>query len=321
MDRRTFVGSVAGGLVAAPLMTLAAKVWQIGYLIPTRRADGTALLVLVNQTLAELGYVDGRTMRLEVRTAEDDLDRLPALAAELVQVHVDIILAVSPPAILAASRATKTIPIVMAFWGGEGLIESGIVASFARPGGNVTGVFMLAGELDGKRLELLLQGLPNARRIAVLNSSEKIAPEVRQAAQAARIELTMTAVPGPNGYEPIFAALARERVDAVLVPSDPRFYLERQQIIEAAAKHRIPAMYEWGDMARAGGLMAYGPIMAELQRRVALYADHILKGAKPAELPVEQPSKFELVINMKTATQLGLTIPPSLVVRADDVIQ
>ncbi len=324
MDRRTFISSVAGGLVAAPLMPWAQprKVWRIGYLIPTRRAAAdTTLLAQVSEALGELGYVDGRTVRLEVRTAEDDFDRLPALAAELVQAKVDIIVAVSPSAILAASRATKTIPIVMAFWGGEGLIESGIVASFARPGGNVTGVSMLADELEGKRLELLLQALPSARRIAVLDPGESVPLEVRQVAQAAKVDLRMTQVPGSTNYLPAFETMTTEHIDGVLVPSFPRFYLEHKQIIEAAARQRIPAIYEWGDMARAGGLMAYGPVFAELQRRVALYVDRILKGAKPADLPVEQPTKFELVINMKTAKALGLTIPQSLLLRADEVIQ
>ena len=326
MHRRRYIRLVAGGLLAAPLTLLGqttGKLWRIGYLTPARQAAGGTLQGQLTQALRELGYVDGQTMRLDVRAAEDDLDRLPELAAELVHAKVDIIIAVSPPAIRAASQATRTIPIVMAFWGGEGLIESRIIASFAKPGGNVTGVYMLAAELDAKRVELLLQALPHAREIAVLNPGPGWGTfmEVRRVARAAGVNLRTTQVPGSSGYEPIFEAMSKERADAILVPSFPRFYLEHPQIIAAAARHGIPAMYEWGDIARAGGLMAYGPVIAELQRRVALYLDQILKGAKPGDLPVEQPTKFELVINLKTAKSLGIAIPQSLLLRADEVIQ
>jgi len=327
MDRRTFIALFASAL-AAPCAVSAQssrKVWRIGYLSPTGGDAGDVLLGELRPALRALGYVDGENSLFEGRTAENDLTRLPSLAAELVRSKVDVIIAVSPVAILAASGATHTIPIVMAFWGGEGLLESGLVASFARPGGNVTGVYMLADELEGKRLELLLQAVPHARRIAVLNPGprpgETVAAWVRQAAEAAKVDLSLTQVPEPHQYEPVFESMRREHIDALLVPSFPRFYLEREQIIEAAAKQRIPAVYEWGNMARGGGLIAYGPVIADLQRRVAVYVDHILKGAKPGELPVEQPTKFELVINLKTARALGLTIPQSLLLRADEVIQ
>jgi len=208
------------------------------------------------------------------------------------------------------------------FGGGEGLIEFGIVASFARPGGNVTGVYMLAAELDAKRFELLLQALPNAMKVAVLNPGDGWTfTEVRQAAQAAKVQLHITDPPGSAGYDRVFDTMARARVDAVLVLSFPRFYFEHQRIIEAAAKRRIPAMYEWGEIARDGGLMAYGPVRAELTRRVAIYVDRILRGAKPGDLPIEQPTQFELVVNLKTAKALGLTIPQSILQRADEVIR
>ena len=328
MDRRTFIGAVAVGLAAAPPMALAQprrKVWRIGYLTPVGQAASTALLAPLSDALRKLGYVDDETVRFEVRATDGDLDRLPGMAKELVDAKVDIIVAVSPPAILAASRATKTIPVVMAFWGGPGLIESGTIASLARPGTNVTGVYMLGVELDSKRLELLLQGLPSARRIAVLNpgpgdGAERLA-ELRPVAQTAKVELRMTRIAGSKDYGSVFETMSADRVDAVLVPSFPRFYLERSQIIEAAARHRVPAMYEWGDMARAGGLMAYGPVFVELHRLIALYVDRILKGAKAADLPVEQPTEFELVINLKTAKALGLTISQSLLLRADEMIQ
>ena len=258
----------------------------------------------------------------EVRSAENNLDRLPELAAELVRAKVDIIVAVSPPAIVAAKQATSTIPIVMDFWGGEGLIESGVAASFARPGGNITGVYMLAAELDAKRFELLLEALPGARKVAVLNRGNGWPfTDVRQAARAAKIQLYITDTPGLEGYDLVFDAMARARVDALLVPSFPRFYFEHQRIIEAAAKRHIPAIYEWGEIAKDGGLMAYGPVFAQLNRRVAIQIDRILKGAKPGDLPIEQPTKFEFVVNLKTAKALGITIPESILVRADEVIK
>jgi len=295
-----------------------AKIARIGFLTP---ASGGVWPEFV-AALRALGYLENQTITFEVRAAGDNLDRLPELAAELVRSKVDIIVAVSPPAILAAKQATSAIPIVMGFWGGEGLIESGVIASFARPGGNITGVYMLAAELDAKRFELLLEALPSARKVAVLNPGDGWTfTQVRQAAQAARVQLHITDPPGSEGYDRVFDTMARAHVDAVLVLSFPRFYFEHQRIIEAAAKRRIPAMYEWGEIARDGGLMAYGPVIAELNRRVAIYVDRILKGAKPGDLPIEQPTKFELVVNLKTAKALGLAIPQSILQRADDVIR
>ena len=226
----------------------AAKVWRIGYLTPAEIPRATLI-----EPLRQLGYVDGQTARFEIRTAQNDLDRLPELAADVVRTPVDIIVAVSPPAIIVAKQATTTIPVVMAFWGGEGLIESGIVASFARPGGNVTGVYMLAAELDAKRFEFLLEAVPQARTVGVLNPGRGWSlTHLQQVAEAHRIELRISDVPGPEGYAAPFAALSQAQVDAVLVPSFPRFFREHQLIIEAAAKHRTPAIYEWGEMARRG---------------------------------------------------------------------
>jgi putative ABC transport system substrate-binding protein len=299
----------------------AGKAWRIGYLTPSDIPMETLIAAL-----RELGYVEGRTARFEIRTAQNDLERLPELAADLVRTPVDMIVAVSPPAIVAAKRATATIPIVMGFWGGQGLIESGVVASFSRPGGNVTGVYMLADELDVKRFELLLEAVPKARTVAMLNPGggwnvSRATEGMRQIAQSRGVQFLTSDVPGPGGYDATFAAMGKAKVEAVLVPSFPRFYREHRLIVEAAAKHRIPAIYEWGDMARGGGLIAYGPVIAELNRRVATYVDKIVKGAKPGDLPVEQPTKFELVINLKTAKALGITIPQALLLRADEVIQ
>jgi putative ABC transport system substrate-binding protein len=323
MDRRGFVGVVAGGFFVAAMGSPAAKaqpagkVWRIGYLTPSDIPRETLIAAF-----RELGYVEGRTARFEVRAAQNDLDRLPELAAELVRAPVDIIVAVSPPAILAAKQATTTIPVVMGFWGREGLIESGVVASFSRPGGNVTGVYMLAAELDAKRFDLLLEAVPKARTAAVLNTGLGWSlTRLQQIAEIHRIQLLISGVPGPDGYRATFATMSKAKVDAVLVPSSPRFFREHQLIVDAAAQQKIPAIYEWGEIARDGGLMAYGPVFVELNRRVAAYVDKILKGAKPGDLPVEQPTKFELVINLKTAKALGLTIPQALLLRADEVIQ
>jgi len=322
-DRRRFIISAALAALAAPAFAEAqtsAKVRRIGYLTPT---EVPAVRDSLIEALRQLGYVRGQTLSFEVHSADNDLGRLPQLASALARSNVDVIVAVSPPAIRAASQATRTIPIVMAFWGGEGLIESGIVGSFARPGTNVTGIYMLAAELDAKRLELLLDAVPSAKKVAVLNPGRDWGTfaEVRRIAQAARIQLYLSEEPDSSGYEGVFEAMAREQVDALLVPSFPRFFQEHRQIIEVAARRRIPAMYEWGEIARDGGLIAYGPVIAELNRRVATYVDKILRGAKPANLPIEQPNKFELVINLKTAKALGLAIPSSVLLRADQLVE
>jgi putative ABC transport system substrate-binding protein len=317
--------SAVGCLVTLTLLTVplaataqpAAKVWRIGYLTPAEIPWATLI-----DPLRQLGYVDGQTARFEIRSAENDLERLPALAADLVRTPVDLIIAVSPPAIVAAKQATTTIPVVMAFWGGEGLIESGVVAGFARPGGNVTGVYMLAAELDAKRCEFLLEAVPQARTVGVLNPGRGWSlTHLHRIAEARTIQLRTSDVPGPEGYDAAFVALRQAPVDAVLVPSFPRFYREHQLIIEAAAKHRLPAIYEWGDMARAGGLLAYGPVMADIHQRVATYVHKILQGAQPADLPVEQPTRFELVVNLKTAQALGLTLLPGVLLQANEVIR
>ena len=270
-----------------------------------------------------LGYIEGQTVAYEERSAEDDLGRLPGLAAELARLKVDVIAAVSPPAIQAAKQATNAIPIVMAFWGRSGLIESGIVASLARPGGNVTGVYMLAEELDGKRLELLLQAVPKVKKVGVLDPEAGFTlAEVRRVASALGVQLHITAVErGRGGYQRSFDSMAKVGVEALLVPSFPRFFKDVREIIDLAARRRIPAVYEWPSMAKDGGLMAYGPTFAELDGRVAAFVDRILKGAKAGDPPIEQPTKFELVFNLKTAKALGLTIPQSLLRRADEIIQ
>ena len=269
-----------------------------------------------------LGYVEGQTLVIDSRSADDDLDRLPKLAASLVQSRVDVIVAVSPPAIRAARQATDSIPIVMAFWGAGGLVESGLVASLTRPGGNVTGLYMLASELDGKRLEALLQVVPKARKVGVLDVPGLFSfPDVRKVADAHGISLHLVPVgAGHEGYSRAFDSLSRAGVEGLLVPSFPRFFREGRYIIDLTAQRRIPAVYEWSSMVDDGGLLALGPVITELDGRVAAFVDRILKGANPAVLPIEQPTKFELVINMKTAKALGLTIPPATLARADRLI-
>jgi putative ABC transport system substrate-binding protein len=319
---RALALSLLLALLAAPLAAEAQparKTHRIGWLTPTE-LEGTTRAF--REALRGLGY-DGPAVAVELRSAENDLERLPRLAAELVQSRVDVIVAVSAPAILAARRATDTIPIVMSFWGTTGLIESGIVASFARPGGNVTGVHMLAAELDAKRLELLLQTVPRARRAGVLDPGAGLTfAEVRKVAESGGVQLHVAPVGADrDGYQRAFESLAKARVEALLVPSFPRFFNEARKIVELAAQRRIPAMYEWSSMAREGGLMAYGPTLPELLGRVAAFVDRILKGASPAVLPVEQPTRFELTINLKTAGALGLTIPQAVLTRADEVIR
>ena len=274
------------------------------------------------EALHELGYIEGKNTVFETRLAENNLDLLSALAVQLVGLKVDVIVAVGPHAIKAANQATSTIPIIMAFWGTDGLIESRVVGSFARPGGNVTGVYMLASELDAKRLELLLQAVPKAKTIAVLDPGLGFTlTQVQQVAQASKAQLRIIEVPGDTGYDRAFESMIKARVDALLVPSLPRFAQDRRRIVALAARHRIPAMYEWSAIAEEGGLMAYGPTQMELDRLVAGYVDKVLRGTRPAELPIVQPTKFELLINMKTAKALGLTIPQTLLERAERVIE
>jgi putative ABC transport system substrate-binding protein len=240
----------------------------------------------------------------------------------MVNAKVDIIVAVSPPAIIAAKRATATIPIVMAFWGGEGLVESGVIGSMARPGGNVTGVTMLAEALEPKRLEFLLDAVPRARIVGVLDPGRGLAfDDLRAVADRSGVQLRFATLgQGGDAYLRAFDMLKEARAEGLVVPSSPRLFQDSRQIIDLAAARRLPAIYEWPDMADAGGLMAYGPTFAELNARVASFVQRILNGARPADLAIEQPSKFELVVNLRTAKAVGLTFPQPLLLRADRVI-
>ena len=278
------------------------------------------------QGLRDLGWVEGQNVLIEYRWAEGNLDRLPALAAELVRLKVDVILAAVETAAIAAKQATTTIPIVMAT-GGTDPVRSGLVASLGRPGGNVTGLAAFAGqEISGKQLQLLKEVMPTAVRVAVLwNSSNPVTvplwQETETAAGALGVTLLSLDVRGPRDYEGAFSAMTTWRAAAFLALSDVGTFTHRNQIVGLAAKSRLPAMYALREFVAAGGLMSYGPNISDMFRRAATYVDKILKGAKPADLPVERPTKFELVINMNTAKALDLTIPPSVLLQADQVIE
>jgi putative tryptophan/tyrosine transport system substrate-binding protein len=317
--------ALALGLLAAPLAAPAqqptAKNARIGLLffVPTPFLDEA-----FRQGLRELGYVEGQNIAIEYRSAEGKSERLPALAAELVRLKVDVIVAASPAATEAAKQATSTIPIVFAVSGDP--VAEGLVASLARPGGNLTGLATISGEVVGKQLELLKGVAPKISRVAVLQNPGNQAHlrALRQAEGAARalgLQLQIVEARTPPEIEAAFAAMRSQRAGGVLVLRDALFREQRAKIVALAAKNRLPAVYGLREEAEAGGLMAYGASTPQLFRRAATYVDRILKGAKPADLPVEQPTKFELVINLKAAKALGLTIPPSLLGQADEVIQ
>ena len=322
--RAALAAALVLGLLAAPLAARAqqppAKTARIGLLffVPTPLLDEA-----FRQGLRELGYIEGQNIAIEYRSAEGKSERLPGLAAELVRLKVDVIVAASPPATEAAKRATSTIPIVFAVSGDP--VAEGLVTSLARPGGNITGLATISPELVGKQLEMLKGVAPKVTRVAVLqNPSTGLHPvALRQAEDAARalgVQLQILEARTPSEIDAAFAAMSSQRAGGVLVLRDAMFRAQRAQIVALAAKSRLPAVYGFREQAEAGGLMAYGASVPQLFRRAATYVDKILKGAKPAELPVEQPTKYELVINLKTARTLGLTIPPSLLRRADQII-
>ena len=328
VHRRDFL-IAAGALLAAPLAAeaqQAAKVPRIGYLT-TSLGVSPQRPEAFRQGLRDLGYVEGRNLVIEYRDAEGKVDRLPALAAELVALKVDVIVTgASTLAARVAKEATRTIPIVFAAGDPVG---SGLVTSLARPGGNVTGLSAFAPELVGKRLELLKQAVPGVSRVAVLwqpgafgERTEK--DTLKRAEVAARdlgVPLQFVEARGPADFDRAFSDMTRARAGALTVLASNMFNSERRRLVDLAAEKRLPAVYSARELVDAGGLMSYGANLAELNRRAATYVDRILKGAKPADLPVEQPTKFELIINLKTAKALGLTIPPSLLLRADQVIE
>jgi putative ABC transport system substrate-binding protein len=329
ISRRAFISSVAGGLLAAPLVVEAqqsGKVSRIGILgnVPLTDPEGARLWGAFMHGLRELGYEEGRNITIEFRSSDGQYERLPALAAELVRLKVDVIVAPAAQNVLAAEQATRTIPIVMTYFGDP--VASGLVTSLGRPGGNVTGLSGLAPEIVGKQLELLKEMVPKVSHVAILwNPANQSHPlllrEAETGARSLRVQLQTLEVRGPDDFETAFAAVAKEPTGALLVPADGMFLLRRARITDLAARARLPAMYGLREYVDSGGLVVYAPSIRDNFRRAAVYVDKILKGAKPADLPVEQPTKFELVINLKTAKALGLTIPQSLLLRADEVIQ
>jgi putative ABC transport system substrate-binding protein len=303
------------------------KVPRIGYLSSGDAARDSSRSEAIRLALRERGYIEGQNIASEYRYAEGNLDRVPELAAELVRLKVDIIVVVGGPRwVRPAMNATKTIPIVMT---GAGIdpVEAGVVESLARPGGNVTGITLLSSELGGKRLELLKEAVPKVARVAVLYDPASLASvhELKEvlpvAARALGLTVRSWEVRAADGFEKVFAALNKERPDALYVLGGPLMGTNQKRIVGFALKSRLPSVYTSRTAVDAGGLMYYGADLADSYRRVAYFVDRILKGAKPADLPVEQPTKFELVINLKTAKQIGLTIPPEVLARATKLIK
>ena len=340
MERRVFLGTMAGGLLAAPLAAEAqqpAKVWRIGVILVGSISLAVPYLDAFRQGLRELGWVEGKNFALEVRAAEGKYERFPAFATDLGRLKVDIIVTSNAAAAWAAKNATSTIPIVMVNPGDP--VGQGLVASLARPGGNVTGLSMMAVDITGKELAILKEAIPQASRVSVLqnpaNADAEVArgispksttlvrmvEEVEGVARTLGIQLQVLSARSPEEFDGAFTTMIRGRSDALLVLADSMFFFHRTRLADLATKAHLPTMFNGAEYVEAGGLMSYATNNFHLWRRAAVYVDRILKGAKPADLPIEQPTKFEMIINMKAAKALGLTIPPALLVRADQVIQ
>jgi putative tryptophan/tyrosine transport system substrate-binding protein len=300
------------------------KVPRIGILPPGPISERVHLWEAFRQGLRELGYVEGQNIILVFPSGEVKPERLPHLAAELVNLKVDVIVAAAVVAVQAAKEATKTIPIVMPV--ASDAVETGLVASLARPGGNITGLTLISSQLSGKRLELLKEVVPRLSRLAVPSNptTAAVPPQMRETEVAARalgVQLQPLEVRGPDDFERVFQAATKERAGALITLDDAFVFTQRTRIVKLAAKSGLPAIYGLREFVDAGGLMSYAANTSDMYRRAAAFVDKILKGAKPADLPVEQPTKFEFVINLKAAKQIGLTIPPNVLARADKVIK
>ena len=328
MQRRTFIGGSAAILAGlspscGALAEQPAKLPVVGYLIPTAPLMASVATAF-RQGLSDAGYFDGQNVSIENRWADGDYDRLPALAADLVGRKVDVIAAVGGISALAAKNATSTIPIV--FMGSGDPVGEGLVISLARPGGNLTGFSNLFVELHPKRLELLSELIPQARVIALLvnpngPSAERIIRDTKEAARAKELQLAVLKAGTEGEIDAAFASLAELHAGGVVVAGDAFFANRRDQLVSLASRHAVPAIYMWSDFTAAGGLISYGIDNIDVWRQAGTYAGRILKGEKPADLPVQQPTRFELVVNLKTAQALGITVPPSILARADELIE
>ena len=329
MDRRAFIGTLTGSFFALPLAAAAQtaqNVSVVGLLFAFPPAAARIQDDAFRQGLGDLGYVEGQNITIYRRYLEGNRDHLARLAIELVRLNVDVIVAPASTAALAAKQATSAIPVVFAL--ANDPVGVGLVVSLARPGSNVTGLTPVSADLNAKRLEVLKEFIPGISRIALLSSStypiqarQAMIRDMEAAARLLRLDLHVLEVGRPNDLDGAFSAMQQERVAAVTVLPLPFFFGERRRIAGLALKHRLPSIFHWKEYVEVGGLMSYGASQTDLMRRAAGYVDKILKGAKPGDLPIEQPTQFELVINLKTAKALGLTIPPSLLQRADQVIE
>jgi putative ABC transport system substrate-binding protein len=326
--RIAVIASVAVGTLTLPFLAAsqpAQKVFRVGHLAAGGRTPDGAPPRALRESLRGLGYVEGQNIAYQARFAEAKVERLPDLAAELVRLKVDVLVTQGGLATAAAKQATSTIPIVMALASGDA-VATGLIASLARPGKNITGLTDESVQLSAKRMEHLKEAVPKAARIAVLwNENDQGMTlryrEIEKAARLLQVEVQALGVREPDDFDGAFAKMARQRPDAMFLVADALTNLNRKRFIEFAATQRIPAMYETDLLVRDGGLMSYGPRIEDSFRQAALYVDRILKGAKPADLPAQQPTTYNLAVNLKTAATLGLTIPPSLLVRTDDLIQ
>jgi ABC-type uncharacterized transport system substrate-binding protein len=300
------------------------KIPRIGILVGASASSVSARVEALRRRLRELGYVEGKNIVIEYRYAKGKFERLPDLAAELVRLKVDVIVAGSPPAISAAKKASATIPIVFA--AANDPVGTGIVSSLARPGGNITGLSTMGPDLDGKRLELLKEAFPKVGRVAFLwqpgpTRGNRVLTDMEAVAKALGLKLLSLEVRSLDDFESAFARAKRERAQALITTVGALINTQQRQVLDFAAKNRLPAMYSNSEFVEAGGLMSYAPNYEDLWRRAAAYVDKILKGAKPADLPVEQPTKFEFLVDLKTAKQISLTIPQKVLERADKVIK